>query len=590
MSLRIDVIPNRNSTPQILLRKSWREGKRVRHKNVLNLTNVPAFVTDAIRAVLKGGIVLSSIHEAFTIERSLPHGHVAAALHVARSVGLPRILWRQKNRLADLALAGIISRLVNPASKLATAGHLSAESATTSLGVQLDLGQVSGNEMLAMLDWLALRQRHIESALANRHLDHGTLILYDVSSSYVEGRCCALADFGYNRDRKRGKRQIVYGLLCNRHGCPIAIEVFKGNSADPVTLASQVERIRKRFRINEVALVGDRGMLTTARINADLKPAQLNWISALTSANVKKLLRRHPTQTQAVVDPKALVPDQVAEVCSADFPGERLMVCLNPRRREDRARKREALLDATEKALRKIADAGKRRKPGQDNRDRMNAAIGAEVKKWKVLKHFNLDVRDDGMDFSRNAAHINEQAVLDGIYVIRTALDADAITADQAVQAYKSLSAVERAFRLLKTDRLQIRPLYVYNESRVRGHVFLCMLACYLEWHMRQRLAPLLFEDDDPQAAAAKRKSPIAKAEVSDEAKRKADTRRTADGHRVHSMSSLMAHLATFTLNRVSLPSQPGSPFMMTSQLTPIQKRAFDLIDHSQPHEVFTVR
>ncbi len=238
MSLRIDVIPNRNSTPQILLRKSWREEKRVRHKNVLNLTNVPAFVTDAIRAVLKGGIVLSSIHEAFTIERSLPHGHVAAALHVARSVGLPRILWRQKNRLADLALAGVISRLINPASKLATAGHLCAESATTSLGVQLDLGQVSGNEMLA------LRQRHIESALANRHLDHGTLILYDVSSSYVEGRCYALADFGYNRDRKRGKRQIVYGLLCNRHGCPIAIEVFKGNSADPLTLASCQLRLK----------------------------------------------------------------------------------------------------------------------------------------------------------------------------------------------------------------------------------------------------------------------------------------------------------------------------------------------------------
>ncbi len=588
--MRIDKIPNRNSPPQYLLRRSWREGNRIRHETLANLTKLPMPVIEALRTLLKGGVVLERLSEAVTVKRTLPHGHVAAALATARQLQMPQILDRHRSRLSQLALAGIICRLIAPASRLATAAHLSAESATTSLGTQLELGSVTGNEMLNMLEWLQRRQPHIERALANRHLaEDSTLILYDVSSSYLEGRCCTLAQFGYSRDGRRNKRQIVYGLLCNADGCPIAIEVFEGNVSDPATVASQVNRVRQRFRIDKVALVGDRGMLTGARIREDLKPVELDWISALTSDDVKKLLRRHSKQKQPVVDPGALLPDQVAEVISPDFPGERLMVCMNPRRCQERRRKREKLLQRTEQELEKIARHGRQSKAGAANRDWMNSAIGARAKKWKMMKHFITEVREDGMHFARNPASIEAESRLDGIYVIRTSLGAGQITSDQAVEAYKSLSRVERAFRTVKTDRLQVRPIHVYRESRVRGHVFLCMLAYYLEWHMRRRLAPLLYEDDDRNAARAQRKSPVAPAEVSDRAKRKADTKRTAEGLPVLDMSTLMAHLGTLTLNEVSLPSQPSASFMLASEPTLIQSRAFELLGLSERDKVFTV-
>ncbi len=442
-----------------------------------------------------------------------------------------------------------------------------------------------------MLEWLQRRQPHIERALANRHPgEESTLILYDVSSSYLEGRCCALAQFGYSRDGRRNKRQIVYGLLCNADGCPIPIEVFEGNVSDPTTVSSQVNRVRKRFRIDKVALVGDRGMLTSARIREDLAPAALDWILALTLADVKKLFRRHFKQEPSVVaDPGALLPDQVAEVISPDFPGERLMVCLNPRRRQERRRKREELLQCTEQELEKFARHGRQAKAGAANRDWMNSAIGARAKKWKMTKHFVTEMRDDGMHFAHNPASIEAESRLDGIYVIRTSLGTGQITSDQAVEAYKSLSRVERAFRTVKTDRLQIRPIHVYRESRVRGHVFLCMLAYYLEWHMRRRLAPLLYEDDDRNAARAQRKSPVAPAEVSSSAKRKANTKRTAERLPVLDMSTLMAHLGTLTLNEVSLPNQPSASFMLASEPTLIQSRAFELLGLSERDKVFTV-
>ncbi len=590
MSIRIDEIPNRNSHPQILLRESWREGNRIRHKTLVNLTKLPKPLIDVLKIALKGGIVLEHLDEVLHIQRALPHGHVAAAMGVARALKLPHILDRHHSRNGKLALAAIIARLIEPASKLATARNLTPESATTSLGLSLKLGTVSGNEMLEMLDWLCHRQRHIETALANRHLKGGTLLLYDVSSSYVEGRCCALAAFGYNRDGKRSKRQIVYGLLCNAKGCPIAIEVFEGNTSDPSTVLHQINRIRQRFKIEQVTLVGDRGMLTSARIREDLKPYQLNWISALTSADVKKLLRRHPqVDHQPVLDPQSLVADQVAEVISADFPGERLMVCLNPRRQHDRAKKREQLLAATERVLHQIAAQGERTKPSEANQASMNKALGARATKWKVLKHFDIEVSDDGMSFARNQARIEAEARLDGIYIIRTGLGADKITPNQAVEAYKSLSQVERAFRTIKTDRLQIRPLHVYRETRVRGHVFLCMLAYYLEWHLRRRLAPILFEDEERERTKAYRTSPVATAEVSATAKAKADTKHTGEGLTVFSMDSLMAHLGTLTLNEVGLPSQPEKLYMVTSKMTPAQLKAFELLNIPDKEKVFTV-
>ncbi len=580
MSFRIDVISNRGRSPQTLLRQSWREGKRVRHKTVANLTKLPPHVVDGFRAVLKGGAVFTVIDQAVSIRRALLHGHVAAILGVARKLGLPRILDRKSTRRGKLALAAVVARIIDPGSKLSTARHLSPDTAASSLGTVLGLGRVTGNEMLAMLDWLHSRQRHIEASLARRHLAGGTLILYDVSSSFVEGRCCPLAAFGHNRDGKKGKKQITYGLLCSADGCPVAVEVFSGNVSDPSTVSAQVLKLRKRFRIERIALVGDRGMLTSARIREDVEPAGLDWISALKTTEIRKLLvTRDPEENaRPPLRPEDLVADQVAEITSPDFPGERLMVCLNPRLREERARKREDLLAATDAALAEIDASARRRRPGASNRDRIHAAVGEQANRWKVRKHFDIEVRDDGISWERKQEKIDAEARLDGVYIIRTSLSGAAIDAEQTVEAYKALARVERAFRAIKTDRLQVRPIHVYAENRVRAHVFLCMLAWYLEWHMRRTLAPLLFEDDDPEGARAKRSTPVEKARPSDSAKRKTASKTTPDGLPVQAMSDLLNHLGSLTLNEVTLPGQPDSRFMVTAEPTPLQEKAFQLL------------
>ena len=537
MSIRVHVIPNRSSLPAVLLRKTWREGKRIRRQTLANLSKVPPSVVDAIRAVLQGGVVFSSLDQAVTLQRSLPHGHVAALLGLATQLGLPRILHRSPSRQRDLTLAALIARLIHPASKLATARGLSPDTADCSLGVLLDLGPVSGNEML---DWLRQRQPWIEKSLAHRHLQGATLILYDVTSTYLEGQHCPLAAFGHNRDGKKGKRQMVFGLLCAADGCPLAVEVFPGNTGDPTTLASQIRKIRDRFQVGRIALVGDRGMITAARIRQDLLPAGLDWISALRTVDIRKLLQA-PKGQPAPLRPESLVADTVAEVLSPHFPGERLLVCLNPRLRQQRARKREELLQATEATLTRIAATARKHKPGAENRDRTLKAL----------------------------------ARLDGIYVVRTNLDPQALDAQAAVAAYKSLSQVERAFRSLKTTRLDIRPVFVYSEEHVRGHVFLCLLAWYLGWHLRRRLAPLLFEDEAP----ALRDSPVQPAQPSPEAKAKAATRNTPDGDPVHSVTTLLQDLATVTLNRVTLPAHPNSAFTLVTQATPLQAKVFRMLN-----------
>ena len=579
MSIRIDVIPNQYGTRAVLLRKTWCEGRRVRHRTIGNLSDLDPAVIDGFRAVLKGGIVLDDPGQAFTIHRALPHGHVAAVLGTMKRLGFRRLLGRRKERHRELALAAVAARIIHPASKLATARALDPETASTSLGALLRLGPVTGNEMLDMLDWLLARQPWIERSLANRHLKDGrTLILYDVSSSYLEGRCCPLAAFGHNRDGKKGRQQITYGLLCAADGCPVAVEVFAGNTSDPATLASQVHKVRKRFGIDRVALVGDRGMLTTARIREDLKPAGLDWISALQTQDIRKLLQSPDEGAPAPLEPEALAPDAVAEITGPDFPGERLMVCLNPRLREERRRKREDLLQATERTLADIAAAAARRKPGPANRDRTIKALGRDANRRKVEKHFDITVHDAGMDWERNPDRIRAEASLDGIYIVRTSLEPAAMGAHAAVEAYKSLAGVERAFRTMKTSRLRIRPVHVYSEDHVRAHVFLCMLAFHVEWHMRRDLAPILFEDDDREAARAQRGSPVEPAEVSDRAKGKADTKRTRDGLPVHSFSTLLADLGTLTLNHASLPERPDSRFLLASDPTALQARAFELL------------
>ena len=584
VSFHIESIPNQANKPAILLRQAWREGRRVRKKTLANLSKLPPHVIDGFRTVLKGGLAVADPSDLLRVERSWAHGHVAAVLGTCRSLGLERILHRSRSRSRDLALAAIVARVLAPDSKLATARRLSPATADSSLGALLGLGAVSGNELLAMLDWLLGRQRWIETSLANRHLQDATLILYDVSSSYLEGRLCPLAGFGYNRDGKRGKQQIVFGLLCAADGCPLAVEVFAGNTADPATVAAQVQRIRQRFGIQRIALVGDRGMLTTARIRADLAPAGLDWISALKSQQLRTLLKRPkpaagqaPDTLQAPLRPGELVPEQVAEMRSPDFPGERLLVCLNPRLRAERARKREQLLQATEQILERLAGQVRRQRQPLRGRDAINRRLGRELNRKKVGKHFQIAVSDKALSWSRKREQIAAEAQLDGIYIVRTSLQEQALGPQAAVQAYKSLAGVERAFRTSK-DHLRVRPLHVYSEDHVRGHVFLCMLAYYVEWHMRQRLAPLLFQDDDPAAARAQRDTPVEAAQVSERARDKARTKRTAEGFPAHSFPTLLGDLANLVLNRVRLPTQEQAAITIATKPTKLQRRAFDLL------------
>ena len=578
MALSVDVIPNRSSPPAILLREAWREGKRIRRRTVANLSKMPPALVDAIRAALDGGVTFPSLDAAVAIRRSRPHGHVAAVLGTLRSLGLVRVLGRKADRMRDLAVAAVVARVVEPASKLATARALDPETASTSLGTLLGLGPVTGNEMLDMLDWLLARQPWIERSLANRHLKGGsTLILYDVSSSYLEGRKCPLAAFGHNRDGKRGKMQVTYGLLCAADGCPVAVEVFPGNTSDPATVASQVDRVRKRFGIGRVAFVGDRGMLTTARIREDLEPSGLDWISALKTGDIRKLLKEGAGGAPAPLVPEALVPDAVAEDTGPDFPGERLMVCLNPRLREERRRKREDLLKATEEALEAIAASV--RSGRLKGREAIDRRVGRDANRRKVGKHFEIDVADGGISWRRLEDRIAAEARLDGVYVVRTSLDSASLGPEAAVEAYKSLARVERAFLTMKASRLRIRPVHVYSEDHVRAHVFLCMLAFYVEWHMRRRLAPILFEDDDREGARAQRSSPVEPARVSKRAKAKAAKKRTPDGLPVHSLTTLLADLGTLTLNEVTLPGAPDHAFPLLATPTELQRRAFGLLE-----------
>ena len=570
MAFNIERIPNQAGKPAVLLRQAWREGSRIRKKTIANLSMLPDHVIEGFRTVLKGGVAVGDVGELMTVERSLAHGHVMAVLGTCRRLGFERLLHRHESRQRQLALAAVVARVLNPDSKLATARRLSPQTATSSLGPLLSLGPVTGNEMLAMLDWLLGRQRWIERVLARRHLEDATLILYDVSSSYLEGRMCPLAAFGHNRDGKKNKQQVVFGLLCSSQGCPIAVELFAGNTADPATLASQVARIRQRFGMARVALVGDRGMITTARIRDDLEPAGLAWVSALKTAD----LRRLSSGSEPALAPEALVADAVAEITSPDFPGERLMVCLNPRLREDRRRTREALLAATEEVLETIAASV--RAGTLKGAARIGHRVGRDANRRKVEKHFDITITDTSFSWRRRQERIDREARFDGVYVVRTSLTD--IAPDAAVEAYKSLATVERAFRVAKSD-LRIRPVWVYTEDHVRGHVFLCMLAYYVEWHMRQRLAPLLFEDDDREAARRQRTTPVEKAQASPSARRKAQAKVTPDGLPVHSFRTLIDDLASVVVNVIRLPGAGTERATIVTQRTRLQNRAFELLE-----------
>jgi hypothetical protein len=571
----IEAVPNRNSPPAILLRESYREGGKVRKRTLCNLSDWPTAYIEGLRGVLKGGTVIPAERDAFTVIRSLPHGHVAAALGTARKIGLDRILGPGSDRCRDLILALLVGRIVEPASKLAAARALSPATAASSLGQLLGLGEVDEDELYIALDWLLERQPAIEATLAKRHLTNGTLVLYDVSSSYMEGRCCPLAKRGYSRDGRKGTLQIVYGLLCAPDGCPVAVEVFEGNTADPMTLATQIDKLKQHFNLDHVVLVGDRGMVTQARITEDIESAGLDWISSLRAPAIRELVEGGVLQL-SLFDQR-----DMASITAPDFPDERLVVCRNPDLAAQRTRKREDLLTATERDLAPIQAAVARRRDPLRGTAEIALAVGKVINKHKMAKHFDLDITDTAFSFARKTAEIAAEAATDGVYVIRTSLPKEAFDDAATVRSYKSLAFVERAFRCIKTVDLQVRPVYHRLADRVRAHVFLCMLAYYLEWHMRQRLAPMLFDDTDKQAAEALRASVVAQAQRSPAAVQKQTTGLTPDGLPVHSFQSLLVDLATVARNTVTTAITPNYPLTVVTRPTTIQHKAFQLLDLS---------
>ena len=569
----IEAVPNRSSPPAILLRESYREDGKVRKRTLCNLSDWPKAHIEGLRGVLKGGTVIPADREAFTIIRSLPHGHVAAALGTAHKIGLDRILGPAGNRCRDLVLAMIVGRILDPASKLAAARALSPATATSSLGTVLGLGEVDEDELYTALDWLLERQPAVETALARQHLKNGTLVLYDVSSSYMEGRCCPLAKRGYSRDGRQGTLQIVYGLLCAPDGCPVAIEVFEGNTGDPMTLATQVDKLKQRFGLDHIVLVGDRGMITQARLTEDIKSAGLDWITALRAPAIQELVKGGALQL-SLFDQR-----DMAAITSPDFPDERLIVCRNPDLAAQRTRKRQELLAATERDLARIQAAAARKHKPLRGAAQIALAVGAVIEQHKMRKHFDLTITDHNFAFARKTVEIAAEAATDGIYIVRTSLAATVLDDAATVRSYKSLSQVERAFRCIKTIDLHVRPIYHWLADRVRAHVFLCMLAYYLEWHMRQKLAPMLFDDTDKQAAEAARASVVAPAQRSNAAIRKQTTGVTPDGLPVHSFPTLLADLATLTRNTVVTAIAPALPLNVLARPTPVQRRAYELLE-----------
>src|SRR6202521_2995064 len=568
----IESVPNRNSPPAILLRESYRDAGKIKKRTIANLSDWPTEIVEGLRTLLKGGKVAPADQESIIVRRALPHGHVAAVLGTLRNIGLDRMLGPPRNRCRDLVIAMIVARLIAPASKLATARMLDPLTASSSLGEVLGLGPVDEDELYVALDWLGERQEAIEKALARKHLHDGTLVLYDVSSSYVEGRCCELARLGYNRDGKKGKLQIVYGLLCAADGCPVAIEVFEGDTGDPRTLAAQIDKVKKRFALERVALVGDRGMITQARLDAEIAPAGLDWITALRAPAIRTLVEAGALQ-MSLFDER-----DMAAITSPDYPGERLLVCRNPDLARESTRKRLDLLAATEHDLAAIAAAVSRARKPLRGEAEIALKVGAVINRHKMAKHFELDIGEASFAFHRNADAIAAEAALDGIYVVRPNLAKKVLDDAATVGAYKSLAKVERAFRSLKTLDIHLRPIFHWTAPRVRAHVLLCMLAYHVEHHMRARLAPMLYDETDHEAAAAMRVSIVAKAERSDAAKRKQTTGRTDDRLPVHSFPTLLADLATYS--RIQATTALNQKYVFTLQTSPpqTQQPASDLL------------
>lgn len=572
VAMYIDFVPNRDSRPCILLRESYREGGRVKKRTLANMSNWPKMVVDGLAALLRGGSVIESVENCFEIVRSLAHGHVAAVLGMLRRIKLDHIISAEPCRHLMLVVAMVVARVIEPRSKLATCRGFAAATLATSLGETLGIESANENDLYEAMDWLLERQNDIEGALARTHLKEGSLVLYDVSSSYFEGKCCPLAKFGHSRDKKKGKLQIIYGLICNSKGCPVAVEVFKGNTNDQSTLSTQVEKLRERFKLKHIIMVGDRGMITAARIDELREIPDVDWITSLRAPEIKGLVTAGSLQL-SLFDKK-----DIAEITDPTYPDERLVVCKNPLLASDRARTREELLAKTEQKLNEIVQATSRPRNPLRGKDAIGLRVGKVVNKWKMQKHLILSITDKNFSYQRNDASIAAEKSLDGIYVIRASVDKAHFGTDDTVRAYKALHHVEQAFRSMKTVDLKIRPIYHYSEKRVRAHVFLCMLAYYVEWHMRQLLAPILFDDHDKATAQKLRSSIVGKARPSPEAQRKAALKKTNDHFPVHSFRTLLDDLASIVKNRVQPKLKDSPTFDKITQPTPLQQKTFDLL------------
>lgn len=563
----IERVPNRNSRPALLLREGWREGKKTCKRTIANLTNWPEEKVEALGLLLKGEPMVSA-REAFIVERTVPHGHVEAVLGTIKRLGLDSIIFSKRCRERDLVIAMITERLIRPCSKLATTRFWH----TTTLAEELNVSEADEDDLYDAMDWLLARQGRIEKKLASRHILEGSLVLYDVTSSYYEGRTCPLARFGHNRDRKKGKLIIVYGLLTDEVGRPVAVEVYPGNTGDPSTVPDQIEKLRKRFGLCCVVLVGDRGMLTQTQIDKLRDYPGLGWISALKSCAIRKLVNGGSLQ-MSLFDEKNL-----AEIHSPEFLDERLVACYNPILAEERRKKRQKLLTATEKGLEKIAKEVARRTKTPLDKAEIGKKVGKVINRYKVGKHFEITIGNGAFSFSRKEESIRRESDLDGIYVIRTSEPAERISAEDTVRSYKRLEQVETAFRCMKGIDLLVRPIHHRTEDHVRAHIFLCMLAYYVEYHMRKALAPLLFEDQELDEMR-KTRDPVKPAKPSALAKRKKTTRLTPDGFEIHSFQTLLAELATRSRNRCRVKSdQAGPRFYELTEPTSLQKRAFQLL------------
>ncbi|MFN6247017.1 IS1634 family transposase [Microcystis sp.] len=575
IAMYIEKVPNRNSPPAVLLRESYREGDQVKKRTLANLSKLPDDIIDNLKLALKGATLSMNegIPNHFEVIRSLPHGHVMAILETIKKLGLDKIISEKSSRIRNVVVAMIVARIINPKSKLATARGFNSETCSQSLGQLLDLEKADEDELYNALDWLLEKQEKIEKHLALKHLESGTLVLYDVTSTYLEGNGCELGKYGYNRDKKKGKTQIVFGLLCSAKGCPIAVEVFEGNTSDGATLGGQIEKVRKGWGIENVVWVSDRGILTNSKINELVKPIEgLDYITGLTKPQIRKLAEVEVIQL-GLFDQVNLV-----EFESEDYPDERLIACRNPFIAQKNQLQREALLEAVEKELDLIVQATQREKRALKGQDKIALRVGKVLNQFKVNKYYNLEITEEGFSYQRKLELIAQETALDGVYVLRTSLESTLMDAATTVKAYKSLSQVEEAFRCYKSIDLKVRPIYHYKGDRVKAHIFLCMLAYYVEWHLKQCLAPLLFEDEEIDDSSLN----VIKASRSESAQSKERKKRNQENFPVHSFRTLLEDLGTICLNTVECTIREGSyRFSKITRPTQLQQKALDLLEVS---------